>query len=133
VPGLGRGLALGSTVSSAASFGSLSELAPSMVDHLLGLGPAAAPPMTPAPPRSITHQHVVQATHASNQGGAGAAIRPGTRRLSPLRRLERFASMIPILSQIGDLRSRILKLLSQQLDQFVDHFVVFRRQGGWNE
>jgi hypothetical protein len=42
--------------------------------------------------------------------------------------------MIPILSQIGDLRSHILKLLEQQLDQFVDHFVVFRRQGrGWNE
>ena len=37
--------------------------------------------------------------------------------------------MIPILSQIGDLRSHILKLLSQQLDQFVEHCIVFRRQG----
>jgi hypothetical protein len=36
--------------------------------------------------------------------------------------------MISILSQIGDLRSHILKLLSQQLDQFIEHCVVFCRQ-----
>ena len=42
--------------------------------------------------------------------------------------------MIPILPQIGDLRSHILKLLSQQLDQFVERCcVLFHRRGWGNE